>query len=65
MNCFENHPNHLTGACLPAAQWQELLVKHRNHARHWTVPTIDRRSRQVVHPVEDFLFTYYPFKLDE
>jgi hypothetical protein len=29
----------------------------------WTLPTLERRSRQVVHPVEDFLFTYYPYKL--
>ena len=48
---------------LAQAEWMARLTTHRLQAQRWTVPTIDRRSRGVVHPVEDFLFTYYPFKL--
>lgn len=50
-------------SCISRDAWMARLMSHRDHARRWTVPTIDRRSRGVVHPVEDFLFTYYPFKL--
>lgn len=53
----------LAEPCLSHAEWLARLTAHREQARRWTVPTIDRRSRGVVHPVEDFLFTYYPFKL--
>lgn len=48
---------------LPPSQWQARLEQHRQRAQAWTVPTIQRRSHQVLHPIEDFLFTYYPFKL--
>lgn len=49
--------------CLPYAEWSARAGAHRQRAQLWTVATIERRSRQIVHPVEDFLFTYYPFKL--
>jgi hypothetical protein len=44
-------------------EWQTLLGEHRARAQRWTLPTLERRARQVVHPVEDFLFNYYPLKL--
>lgn len=50
-------------ACLAFAAWQQCVEAHRQRAQGWTLPTLDRRSRQIVHPVEDFLFTYYPYKL--
>lgn len=56
-------PDCARGECLPASVWSGLLLAHRERAQGWTVPTLDRRSRNVVHPVEDFLFTYYPYKL--
>lgn len=43
--------------------WMSRVERHRARAQVWTVPTLDRRARQIVHPVEDFLFNYYPFKL--
>jgi hypothetical protein len=63
MLCDANSLNHAKGICLAGTEWVALLQAHREQARRWTVPKIDRRSRGVVHPVEDFLFTYYPFKL--
>ena len=63
MKCDAMQLNSATGECLPVSVWSRLLQAHREQARRWTVPTIDRRSRGVVHPVEDFLFTYYPYKL--
>jgi hypothetical protein len=43
--------------------WMSRVERHRARAQGWTLRTLDRRSRQQVHPVEDFLFNYYPFKL--
>ena len=63
MKCDAMVPDRATGECFPLPVWSELLQAHREQARLWTVPTIERRSHHVVHPVEDFLFTYYPFKL--
>jgi hypothetical protein len=52
-----------TGASvlLSAAEWQERAAAHRVRAERWTLPTKDRRARGISHPVEDFLFIYYPF----
>ena len=53
---------------LPAHEWQERAARHRARAGRWTVPALKRRASQQSHPVEDFLFTYYPFsfaKLEE
>lgn len=48
---------------LTAAEWQTAAEKHRQTARHWTVPCRRRRASRQKHPVFDFLFTYYPFSL--
>jgi len=53
---------------LSARDWQERAARHRARAEHWTVPALKRRAARRAHPVEDFLFTYYPFsfaKLEE
>jgi hypothetical protein len=46
---------------LSAAEWGERATAHRGRAERWTVPAKDRRARRASHPVEDFLFIYYPF----
>ena len=46
---------------LPAVEWRERAARHRERAERWTKPTRKRREAQVPHPIDDFLFTYYPF----
>jgi hypothetical protein len=46
---------------LSAAEWGERATVHRARAERWTLPAKDRRARRSAHPVEDFLFIYYPF----
>lgn len=48
---------------LSAEAWLSLTEKHRQTARHWTVPSRQRRASRQKHPVYDFLFTYYPFSM--
>ncbi|MEP4079271.1 3-methyladenine DNA glycosylase [Haloferula sp.] len=37
------------------------MVSHRERAARWTTPAKRRRASRIPHPIEDFLFTYYPF----
>jgi hypothetical protein len=46
---------------LPTVEWRERAALHRERAERWTRPTRKRREAQVPHPIDDFLFTYYPF----
>jgi len=46
---------------LSVAEWRERAGTHRARAERWTSPAKDRRARRAPHPVEDFLFVYYPF----
>jgi hypothetical protein len=53
---------------LDAADWRARAAAHRARAERWTAPARSRRGAHRPHPVEDFLFTYYPFsfaKLEE
>lgn len=53
---------------LDASDWRSRAAAHRTRAERWTVPARRRRGSRQSHPVEDFLFTYYPFpfaKLEE
>lgn len=43
------------------AEWRDRAQRHRERAERWTKPTRKRREAQVPHPIDDFLFTYYPF----
>ncbi|KQU70643.1 hypothetical protein [Phycicoccus sp. Root101] len=47
---------------LSRAQWQALEADHERRADDATAGHRARRGEQVAHPVEDFLFTYYPFR---
>ncbi|TAE73461.1 MAG: 3-methyladenine DNA glycosylase [Verrucomicrobia bacterium] len=53
---------------LDTTDWQSRAAAHRARAERWTAPARSRRASHRPHPVEDFLFTYYPFsfaKLEE
>jgi hypothetical protein len=53
---------------LDAPDWRSRAAAHRARAERWTLPARRRRGCREPHPVEDFLFTYYPFpfaKLEE
>jgi hypothetical protein len=41
-------------------KWQEMRTAHREIVLPWITPRLERRSRQESHPVDDFLFEYYP-----
>lgn len=45
---------------LSANTWHLLRDKHRSIVDPWIAPRLERRARQEKHPVDDFLFEYYP-----
>ncbi|WP_313406400.1 3-methyladenine DNA glycosylase [Aeromicrobium sp.] len=44
---------------LSRAEWKPLADAHRERARQYTQPHVERRERGEKHPVADFLFEYY------
>ncbi len=48
-------------ATLSASHWQELAAAHLARAQRHTVAARRRRDFGETHPVEDFLFQYYPY----
>ena len=51
----------LTDMVMPQEEWALKQTAHRDRLARWTIPHLERRSRGTKHPVEDFLFEYYPF----
>lgn len=49
------------GTVLRTADWQARALEHLERAQRWTIPFRERRSRRAVHPVYDFMFTYYSY----
>ncbi|MBA2446361.1 MAG: 3-methyladenine DNA glycosylase [Nocardioidaceae bacterium] len=47
---------------VPEPQWRARQILHQQRVDAWVQPLLDRRSRGIKHPVEDFLFTYYSFR---
>lgn len=47
------------------SEWQAMAKTHRQRARCWTEPARRRHAAGVPHPIEDFLFTYYPFSFSK
>jgi hypothetical protein len=41
--------------------WQELARSHRARVEVFTTPARKRRDSGIPHPIEDFLFQYYPY----
>src|SRR5690606_25033288 len=52
----------LTTTVLPCAEWQAREFAHSERADALTADHRVRAQRGEKHPIEDFLFTYYPFK---
>jgi hypothetical protein len=48
---------------LTASDWQAKAATHFARASAYTVPARERKDRGLPHPIEDFLFQYYPFAL--
>ncbi|WP_348217430.1 3-methyladenine DNA glycosylase [Luteolibacter sp.] len=48
---------------LATSEWKELAAAHRARAERHTLPARRRRDSRELHPVEDFLFEYYPYAL--
>jgi hypothetical protein len=44
---------------LPRAEWAERARVHAERVEVWVGPHLERRRLGMVHPVHDFLFTYY------
>ena len=42
--------------------WHKRRAKHEARVRRWTEPRLERAARHECHPVEDFLFEYYPYR---
>lgn len=47
---------------LSPAQWRALEKAHRRRVEALAAGHLDRRERGVKHPVEDFLWVYYPYR---
>jgi hypothetical protein len=45
---------------LRAAEWEPLCAAHEARADRLVAGHLERKRRREPHPVEDFLFTYYP-----
>ena len=52
----------LTRHALPEAEWRALEAEHRERADAFTHGWRQRQLRGEKHPVDDFLFTYYPLR---
>ncbi len=48
---------------LSEAEWRARAEAHRKRAEKHTLPARKRRDSREPHPVEDFLFEYYPYAL--
>ncbi|MEO7101135.1 MAG: 3-methyladenine DNA glycosylase [Luteolibacter sp.] len=48
-------------SALSTADWQRRAAAHRTRAERHTLPARKRKDSAVPHPVEDFLFEYYPY----
>lgn len=46
---------------LSQAQWRTLEQRHAERVEPWITPRLQRRLRGRKHPVDDFLFEYYPY----
>ena len=44
-------------------EWRARAKAHQARVEPWVAPRRDRRSRGQSHPVDDFLFDYYPYSV--
>ena len=45
---------------LTQEEWYQLRAEHEQIVEPWIAPRLQRRSHHEKHPVDDFLFEYYP-----
>ena len=55
----------MTIQILPPNVWHDLRDEHRTKVLPWITPRLERRSRHESHPVDDFLFEYYPISTNK
>ena len=55
----------MTTALLTAEVWHGLRDDHQAKVLPWITPRLERRSRHESHPVDDFLFEYYPISTNK
>ena len=55
----------MTAELLPAELWHILREEHQAQVLPWITPRLERRSRHESHPVDDFLFEYYPISTNK
>ncbi len=49
-------------ARLPRSEWLRRKTEHCSRVSAWTDDRVSRASRDIPHPVYDFLFEYYPYR---
>ena len=50
---------------LQEQEWQALRDAHHAAVDVWISPRLERRARQELHPIDDFLFDYYPISANK
>ena len=45
------------------SDWRDREQAHHERVQPWVSPRQGRRSRGQTHPVDDFLFDYYPYSV--
>ena len=55
----------MTIQILPPNVWHGLRDDHKAKVLPWITPRLERRSRHESHPVDDFLFEYYPISTNK
>ena len=55
----------MTTELLPTDVWHTLRDDHQAKVFPWITPRLERRSRHESHPVDDFLFEYYPISTNK
>lgn len=55
----------MTTELLPVELWRRMREDHQAIVLPWITPRLERRSRHESHPVDDFLFEYYPISTNK
>lgn len=55
----------MTIEILSTEVWHTLRGEHKAKVLPWITPRLERRSRHESHPVDDFLFEYYPISTNK
>ena len=62
-NSWQTEPVHAANCVeTPEPQWRAMRAAHHTLVDTWVQPHLARRQRGEKHPIEDFLWDYYPFR---